>query len=137
MIATNPHAAGIDSPHGVCCHGEHPPTPEHPTPYGPDFEARTFHPRNVSRLIGNPTFGGLWHCPEHYDCPTCPRDSGPRAYTDKAWRLVDTWNGGTNEPREVWRGIRIDDAMLWVHRHTSFSYSEAIAHQGYRLEPIR
>ena len=32
------------------------------------------HPRYVSRLMGSPEFGGLWHCPAHNsgddcDCP--------------------------------------------------------------------
>jgi hypothetical protein len=25
------------------------------------------HPRNTSTMHGSPTFGGLWHCPEHAD----------------------------------------------------------------------
>lgn len=40
------------------------------------------HPRSTSRLIGSREFGGLWHCPAHALCPTCPRgpwtDPDPR-----------------------------------------------------------
>jgi hypothetical protein len=135
----NPHAAFPDSTHTVYCHGEHPPTPEHPEPYGPDALARWSHPRNTSRLIGDSEWGGLWHCPEHYACPTCPRRPGTlsrKVYTEPAYRLVDTWNGGTSEPRTVWVGKNPDDAMRWVLDHTPFSYNEATTRQGYRLEPI-
>ncbi len=50
------------------------------------------------------------------------------------YRLVDTWNGGTRVPRIVWTGDSADGAMKWVLDNTSFSYSEAVTHQGYRLE---
>ena len=135
----NPHA----DPSGaymVHCHLEHPPTPEHPEPYGPDNAARHEHPRSTSRLIGTYDFGGLWHCPEHYECPTCPRDAKPgesSRYTEAAFRLVDTWNGGTREPRVVWTGKDEDGAFRWVIDHTPFSFHEATHRQGYRLEPIR
>jgi hypothetical protein len=33
------------------------------------------HPRSTSRLIGSPSFGGLWHCPAHATCRECPRGS--------------------------------------------------------------
>jgi hypothetical protein len=38
--------------------------------------AASAHPREASRMIGSPEWGGLWHCPEHAaDCPLCPRGS--------------------------------------------------------------
>ena len=33
------------------------------------------HPRSQSRMIGSPDFGGLWHCPAHEDCTSCPHGS--------------------------------------------------------------
>ena len=56
---------------------------------------------------------------------------------EAAFRLVDTWNGGTREPRVVWTGKDEDGAFRWVIDHTPFSFHEATHRQGYRLEPIR
>jgi hypothetical protein len=30
------------------------------------------HMRSTSVLLGNAKFGGLWHCPKHADCKSCP-----------------------------------------------------------------
>ena len=59
-----------------------------------------------------------------------------RVHGDPWYRLVDTWNGGTGEPRTVWTGADPDDAMRWVLDHTPYSFHEATTRQGYRLEPI-
>ena len=56
---------------------------------------------------------------------------------DRLYRLVDTWNGGTEVARTVWEGCHPDGAFEWVHDHTPFSHSEAINRQGYRLYIIR
>lgn len=63
---------------------------------------------------------------------TVARYSGDRWY-----RLVDTWNGGTLDHLAVWEGCHPDGAFVWIHDHTPFSYTEALAHQGYRLDAIR
>jgi hypothetical protein len=54
----------------VYCHGNHRDEGTTDDPYG--FEASA-HKRSKSRMIGSPDFGALWHCPKHYDCPSCPR----------------------------------------------------------------
>jgi hypothetical protein len=45
----------------VYCHAKHDPFDD------------SAHKRSKSRMIGSPDFGALWHCPKHYDCPSCPR----------------------------------------------------------------
>jgi hypothetical protein len=53
-------------------HGETHPEAQYGPTYHRDIGAEHMH--STTLLLGSPKFGGLWHCPDHRDCPTCPRD---------------------------------------------------------------
>ncbi len=67
--------------------------------------------------------------------PTNPAQTPPR------FRIVNTWNGGAGGLVVVFTSKGTGDAghnecFEWIHRNTSFSYSEATTRQGYKVEPI-
>jgi hypothetical protein len=41
------------------------------------------HDAATTTLIGSPAYGALWHCPEHNDCPDCPRGSWSDPWTPR------------------------------------------------------
>ena len=60
----------------VCCHDDRH-YAEHPdAQYGPNFhrDIGAMHRHSTTLLLGSDEFGGLWHCPDHRDCKSCPRD---------------------------------------------------------------
>lgn len=56
------------------------------------------------------------------------------------WRIINTWNGGAGglvvmfTSREVGNAGH-NECFKWIHDHTSFSFHEAVTHQGYKVEP--
>lgn len=51
--------------------------------FGKKWSDSAGHLKSTSTLIGSPEYGALWHCPEHKDCPTCPRGSWSDPSVDK------------------------------------------------------
>ena len=48
--------------------------------------------------------------------------------------LIDTWNGGTEQPQTVFTGTH-NDCFRWIIQNTPFSFAEATTRQGYVLDP--
>lgn len=58
------------------------------------------------------------------------------------WRIVDTWNGGTERAVVRFTSTAVgaaghNECFAWIHANTSFSFSEATSRQGYVVEQVQ
>lgn len=67
------------------------------------------------------------------------REKMMTTFQDRKYQVIDTYNGG--EPGGVIRftseAMGVDghnECFVWIHKHTSFSVSEALENQGYKFE---
>jgi hypothetical protein len=57
------------------------------------------------------------------------------------WQIVNTWNGGKGGRKIVFTSKEEgpaghNECFEWIHRHTPFSFHEAVTNQGYVVEEV-
>lgn len=68
------------------------------------------------------------------DYPDVPKHYGK-------WQIINTWNGGKKGRVVEFVSSKLGDeghneCFKWFHKNTPFSFSTAVMHQGYAVEPV-
>jgi hypothetical protein len=59
---------------------------------------------------------------------------------DCRYSVLNTWNGGAGGRVVVFTSDKFgnlghNECFEWIQKHTTFSFYEAVTHQGYKIEP--
>jgi hypothetical protein len=70
-----------------------------------------------------------------------PCDPPPSAFPTARWQIIDTFNGGSGEPKVVFTSEGTGDdghneCFNWIHQHTSHSFHRATTIMGYVVAPL-